>query len=60
MDAGAVISRLAMLDQTLNGPIPVERRLDFNPGFARSPNDRGNFTIDSDEARNLLRAIGHG
>lgn len=59
MDASTVISRLACLDRILNGPTPVAEQLNFNTGFTRTPEQRGNFTLNSAEAKNLLRAVGY-
>lgn len=59
MDAHAVISRMACLDQILHGTTPVAEKFGFQPGFARSPDGRGDFTLDRDEATRFLAAIGH-
>lgn len=59
MDALAIIQRLAGLDKILNGSVPVAKQFDFNPGFVRSPQQRGTFTLDSDEAKKFIRAIGY-
>ena len=59
MDASVVVNRLAVLDGILNGTKPVADQLAFNVGFAREPDRRGNFALNSSEAKNLLTAVGH-
>lgn len=60
MDMGAIISRLAMLDAMLNGPVPVESKIGLDFGFARSPGEAGHYEVDSREARTIVRAVAHG
>jgi hypothetical protein len=60
MDARTIIGRLAGLARILNGPTPVAEQLTLNMSFTRSPEQTGNFTINSAEAKSLLRAVGHG
>jgi hypothetical protein len=59
MDATAVINRMAGLDGIFKGSTPVAEKLGFNPGFARNPDQKGNFTLDTAEAKNFLSAIGY-
>jgi hypothetical protein len=58
-DLRAVVQRMASLNEVLHGATPVHPKFNFNVGFADSPDGRGNFTIDRDEAKNFLTAIGH-
>jgi hypothetical protein len=58
-DMRAVIQRLAGLSRFLHGDVPVAPKLDFDVGFVGSPEGRGKYAIDRDEAKNLLAAIGH-
>ena len=58
-DLRAVVQRMAMLNEVLHGERPVESRFNFNVGFADNPDGRSNFTIDRDEAKNFLAAVGH-
>jgi len=39
--------------------MPVMKKLDVTPTFARGPQNSRTFSIDSDEARNLIHAVGH-
>ena len=59
LDARAVIHRMSSLDKILHGPAPVMENFGFNPGFAGSPDGVGHFTLNRDEAKNFLAAIGH-
>jgi hypothetical protein len=59
MDSHVVIGRMACLDQLFKGSAPVEEHFNFNVGFARSPDGRGNYRLNRDEAKNFLAAIGH-
>jgi hypothetical protein len=59
MDSHVVIGRMACLDQLFKGSTPVLEHFDFMPGFARSPDGRGNYRLNRDEAKNFLAAIGH-
>ncbi|WP_031597347.1 abortive infection system antitoxin AbiGi family protein [Ferrovum myxofaciens] len=59
MDSHAIIQRMATLNQVLQGPTPVSESFNFDVGFARSPDGRGSYSINRDEAKNLLAAIGH-
>jgi hypothetical protein len=56
-DAYAVVSRLAVLDGIL--PSAVEN-ISYDVGHAGSPDSRRVFTINRDEAKNILSAIGYG
>jgi hypothetical protein len=58
-DLRAVVQRMAELNEVLHGAVPVLEKLPFDVGFAGSPDGRGTFTIDRDEAKNFLAAIGH-
>jgi hypothetical protein len=58
-DLRAVVQRMTMLNEVLHGQVPVNPKFDFNTGFAGSPEGQGRFTIDRDEAKNFLAAIGH-
>jgi hypothetical protein len=58
-DLRAVVQRMAGLNEVLHGAIPVSPKFNFDAGFAGSPDGRSNFTIDRDEAKNFLAAIGH-
>jgi hypothetical protein len=49
---------MAFLNETLHGAAPVNSKLNLDMGFANSPDGRRNFTIDRDEAKNFLAAIG--
>jgi hypothetical protein len=59
MDAGVIIHRLAGLDEIFKGSTPVAEQLAFNPAFARNPENRGSFIINTAEAKNLLNAVSH-
>ena len=59
LDATVVIQRLSALDSILNGSMPVAEELAFSVAFARDTDQAGNFQINSSEARNFLRAVGH-
>lgn len=61
-DCCAVMERMAFLDKTFRGPTPVQEKLKVDFGFAGSPDGRGSrgkYTIDRDEAKNFLAAVGH-
>ena len=58
-DLRAVVQRMAGLNEILHGSMPVAKKLGFDAGFTGSPDNRGHFTIDRDEAKNFLAAIGH-
>jgi hypothetical protein len=58
-DMRAVIQRMAMLNEVLHGEVPVNPKFDFNVGFAGSPDGHGKYTVDRDEAKNFLAAVGH-
>jgi hypothetical protein len=58
-DMRAVIERMATLNEVLHGQVPVNPKFDFDVGFVGSPAGRGQYTIDRDEAKNFLAAIGH-
>lgn len=58
-DAISVIGRLAELNRIFNGAIPVASKITCEFGFARSPEGRGKYQIDTTEAKNFLNAIGH-
>jgi hypothetical protein len=58
-DMRAVIERMAGLNEVLHGRLPVNSKFDFDVGFSGSPDGRGKYTIDRDEAKNFLAAIGH-
>jgi hypothetical protein len=59
-DCWAVVQRIASLDRIFRGALPVAKKLKTEFGFASSPNGRGKYTIDRDEAKNFIAAIGHG
>ena len=59
MDSYVIIQRMASLNQMFHGSVPVNENFDFNVGFVRSPDSRGHFTINRDEAKNFLAAIGY-
>jgi hypothetical protein len=59
MDSHVVIQRMACLDQLFKGSTPVAEHFDWKPGFARSPDGRGDYRLNRDEAKNFLAAIGH-
>jgi hypothetical protein len=59
-DARVAVQRMALLENCLNGPVPVNPEIELNLGFVGSPNDMGNFRLSVPEAKNFLRAIGHG
>ena len=59
IDAFNVVTRLAFLEAVLNGKVPVAKTIPLNVGFADSPNNRGEYQLETAEARTLLRAIGH-
>ena len=59
-DARAIIDRLAALNTVFQGSQPVNNPLDFSVGFTGSPNEMGHYRINTDEAKNVLQAIGHG
>lgn len=58
-DCYAVVQRLAMLDQILKGPTPVQAQFEMEVGFASSPDGRGKYTLDREETKNILAAVGH-
>ncbi|MFZ0425835.1 MAG: hypothetical protein WAL80_23400 [Xanthobacteraceae bacterium] len=58
-DLRAVVNRMAGLDGILHGTTPVPDSFQFTVGFAGSPEGRGSFTINRDESKNFLRAMGH-
>jgi hypothetical protein len=58
-DLRAIVQRMAFLDEILRGKTPVNPKFEFNTGFVDSPDGRGSFTLDRDETKNLLAAIGH-
>ncbi len=59
MDASAVVHRLASLENVLNGNQPVADTIKVHPRFAGSPEGTGDYDINSKEARNFIKAIGH-
>jgi hypothetical protein len=59
LDAQVAVTRLAYLYKMLNGSMPVLKEFSFDVGFARNPDDRGAFTINRDEAKNILSAVGY-
>jgi len=59
MDAKAIVERMAFLDNLFKGSMLVEPKLGFNPGFARNPDALGKFTIDTEETKNFLNAVGY-
>jgi hypothetical protein len=58
-DLRAVAERLSELDRILHGDAPVVNKLEFDVGFFGSPEGRAHFTLDRDETRNFLAAVGH-
>jgi hypothetical protein len=58
-DAVTLIERLASLNAVLNGERPVADKFGYDIGFARSPEGRRKFTLDSAESKNFLSAMSH-
>jgi hypothetical protein len=58
-DLRAVVQRMASLSEILHGPTPVNPKFNLNTGFTGSPDGRANFTLNRDETKNFLAAIGH-
>jgi hypothetical protein len=58
-DCWAVVQRMAFLDRTFKGSIPVQEKFEMDVGFASSPDGRRKYTLDRDETKNFLAAIGH-
>jgi hypothetical protein len=50
-DARAVINRVAMLDELLNGSVPVNDRISFRTSFQESPESARSFDIDTARRR---------
>lgn len=58
-DCWAVVQRMAFLDRTFKGPIPVLEKFSMEVGFASSVDGKGKYTLDRDKSKNFLAAIGH-
>jgi hypothetical protein len=58
-DAYVVVNRMANLDRIFKGPQPVAEKINATFGFASSPGGEGQYTLDHNEAKNFLAAVGH-
>lgn len=60
VDTHALVHRISSINSVLNGPIPVQERIDINTGFVRSPDDRSTLNVNSHEMRVAIEALSHG
>lgn len=60
MDAHALVHRMSSINSILNGTTPVSERFDINVGFARSPENRNTFNVNSREMRTAIEALSNG